>query len=334
MTPGKHAEDQSMTLSRWTANKSDVLSVVPAPKLRASQSRPTPKAPPAAASVARGPARKLPRSVATADARLDRKADRVASELMRRIASGELPVGSTLPREDQLAVEFAVNRSVIREAVKLLEVHRLVRPVRRRGTEVLDPMGSMSPEVLRALLQPRAGKVDVAMLRGLLEVRAQLDEQMSMLAAARCTPEDVRDFEALIARMEKSRNDALEFARLARELPFVVARATHNPVFGMLAHWNRTIAVDLDELFRLARPPLDAHLSGLSMLVSLLRQHDVDGVRTMVRAFHDWATPRMLAAAELLGGSAQEAYPVALPTAPAVEKTKKTRRSREHQKTT
>lgn len=232
---------------------------------------------------------------------------------MRRIAAGELPVGSILPREDELATAFDVNRSVIREAVKLLEVHRLVRPVRRRGTEVLDPMGSMSPEVLRALLSPRPGQVDAAMLRGLLEVRAQLDEQMSSLAAARCTPADVAEFQALIAKMALHKDDPLEFARLARELPFVVARATHNPVFGMLAHWNRTIAVDLDELFRLARPPVDAHLQGLTMLVSLLAQHDVEGVRTMIRAFHDWATPRMLAAAELYGGSAQAAFPVALP---------------------
>jgi DNA-binding FadR family transcriptional regulator len=251
-------------------------------------------------------------SPASEEPRSARKADTVAGELMRRIASKELAVGAILPREDELAVQFAVNRSVVREAVKLLEVHRLVRPVRRRGTEVLDPMGSMSPEVLRALLSPRAGQVDLPMLRGLLEVRAQLDEQMSSLAAARCTPDDVNAFRALIARMDAKRNDAAEFSRLSRELPFVVAQATHNPVFQMLAHWNRTIAVDLDELFRLARPPVDAHLQGLSMLVSLLSQHDVEGVRTMVRAFHEWATPRMLAAAELMGSDGGS-YPVSLP---------------------
>ncbi len=242
-----------------------------------------------------------------------RKADRVADELMRRIAAREIAVGAILPREDELAAEFAVNRSVIREAVKLLEVHRLVRPVRRRGTEVLDPMGSMSPEVLRALLSPRPGQVDLTMLRGLLEVRAQLDEQMSSMAAARCTPEDVAAFRALIAEMDRKRNDTAAFSRLSRELPFVVAQATHNPVFQMLAHWNRTIANDLDELFRLARPPVDAHLQGLSMLVTLLAQHDVEGVRTMVRAFHEWATLRMLAAAELMGQGGGD-FPVALPS--------------------
>jgi GntR family transcriptional repressor for pyruvate dehydrogenase complex len=249
-----------------------------------------------------------------------RKADQVARELLRRIAAGELVVGSILPREDELAAELGVNRSVIREAIKLLEVHRLVRPVRRRGTEVLDPLGSMSPEVLRALVAPRPGQVDVRMLRGLLEVRAELDVQMSALAAERRTAEDLDALEALLARMDAARHDGLELARLGRELPFLVARATHNPVFLMLAHWNRTISVDLDELFQLARPPVDAHLTGLRALLSLLAQRDVEGTRAMVRAFHEWATPRMLAAAAL----SEEA--ASFPTAPPAPRRRAGRR--------
>src|SRR5688572_19789978 len=114
-----------------------------------------------------------------------RKADVVARDLMRRIVGGELPVGSLLPKEDELAARYRVNRSVIREAVKLLEVHRLVRPVRRRGTEVLSPLASLSPEVLRALLVPSPGRIDPRVLGGLLEIRAALDVEMSGRAAER-----------------------------------------------------------------------------------------------------------------------------------------------------
>jgi DNA-binding FadR family transcriptional regulator len=249
-----------------------------------------------------------------------RKADQVARELMRRIAAGELGVGTNLPREDELAAELGVNRSVIREAIKLLEVHRLVRPVRRRGTEVLDPLGSMSPEVLRALVAPRPGQVDVRMLRGLLEVRAELDVQMSALAAERRTAGDLAALETLLGRMDAARHDGVELAHLGRELPFLVARATHNPVFLMLAHWNRTISVDLDELFQLARPPVDAHLTGLRALLSLLAQRDVEGTRAMVRAFHEWANPRMLAAAAL----SEEA--ASFPTAPPAPRRRAARR--------
>ena len=69
---------------------------------------------------------------------MSRKTDRVAEHLLRRIVSGELSPGAVLPREADLAEVFRVNRSVVREALKRLEVHRLVRPIKRRGTIVLD----------------------------------------------------------------------------------------------------------------------------------------------------------------------------------------------------
>lgn len=244
-----------------------------------------------------------------------RKADQVAADLMRRIVAQELAVGATLPRESELAERYEVNRSVVREAVKLLEVHRLVRPVRRRGTEVLDPMGSMSPEVLRAMLVPRPGVLDRAMLSGLLEVRAQLDVQMSALAAARRTPADLAALEAALEALRGLLADPERYLAASLEVPLVLARATQNPVFVMLAHWNRAIAADLDDAFRLARPPVEAHLKGVELLVDLVRKRDVEGVRSIIGAFHAWASPRILAAADLSHGASAAAYPVSLPPA-------------------
>ncbi|MCA9605115.1 MAG: FadR family transcriptional regulator, partial [Myxococcales bacterium] len=110
-----------------------------------------------------------------------RKADRVADDLLRQIVGGTLEIGSLLPKEAELAAEYGVNRSVIREAIKLLEVHRLVRPIKRRGTEVLDPLASVSPEVLQAMMVPAPGRIDRERLRDYLEIRATLDVQMSVL---------------------------------------------------------------------------------------------------------------------------------------------------------
>ncbi|MCA9850550.1 MAG: FadR family transcriptional regulator, partial [Dehalococcoidia bacterium] len=109
----------------------------------------------------------------------------VSRDLLEQIVRGDLAVGSLLPREAELAAAYGVNRSVVREAIKLLEVHRLVRPTRRLGTVVLDPMASLTPEVLRAMLVRRdaeGARVDVTVLAGLLEIRAGLDVQMAALA--------------------------------------------------------------------------------------------------------------------------------------------------------
>lgn len=228
-----------------------------------------------------------------------RKADRVAHDLLRRIVAGELEVGSLLPKEAELAEEHGVNRSVVREAIKLLEVHRLVRPVRRRGTEVLDPMASMTPEVLRAMLSPSPGRVDRTMLADFLEVRTVLDVQMSMLAAARRTDADLAAMDAALADARAALHDRPRYERASNALARAVGQAAHNRVFEMMVWWHQTVAADLADIFRVVRPANEPHLQGMALLVDLIRRQEIEQVRTLVSAFHEWATPRMLAAALL-----------------------------------
>jgi DNA-binding FadR family transcriptional regulator len=232
--------------------------------------------------------------------RVPRKADRVARDLLERIVGGELVVGSTLPREGELAERYGVNRSVIREAIKLLEVHRLVRPVRRRGTEVLSPLASMSPDVLRVMISPRPGAVDRHVLAGLLEIRAALDVQLAGLAAARRTRADLVAMDRALTALQTTladRRGAAAFLAAADELSLAIARATQNPLFEMLSAWNRMVVADLEHLFAHVRAPTEAYAAALRSLVERLRARDADGASALVRAFHDWATPRLLSAA-------------------------------------
>jgi DNA-binding FadR family transcriptional regulator len=224
----------------------------------------------------------------------------VAHDLLTQVVWGEIAVGSVLPRESELAARYAVNRSVVREAVKLLEVHRLVQPARRRGTVVLDPLQSLSPEVLRAMLRRPDGTIDRRVLAGLLEIRSALDVQMTTLAATRRTDEDLAALETLVGALRAAPHEA--FARARRELPLLIARATQNPIFEMLAHWNDLVVRDLDEIFASVQPPRTAYVQGVALLVDLLRRREVESVRSVVQAFHAWVTPRLLAAAALASG--------------------------------
>lgn len=244
-----------------------------------------------------------------------RKADVVANDLLERVVSGELSPGDILPREAELAARYDVNRSVVREAVKLLEVHRLVRPTRRRGTEVLDPLRSLSPEVLRAMLLPGDGRVDARVLGGLLEIRAGLDVQMTTLAATRRTDADLAALDGLVERLRAARDPAsIDRERVA--LPILIARATQNPLFEMLAHWNELVVRDLEPIFAAMRPAREALVQGVALLVDLVRRREVDAIRALVTAYHAWATPRLLAAAALASG---EPLDTAAPPSPVQE---------------
>ncbi len=231
-----------------------------------------------------------------------RKADHVARDLLRQITKGQLPVFSVLPKEDVLAATYGVNRGVIREAVKLLEVHRLVEPVRKRGTMVLPPLRSMSPEVLLVLLVPRPGDVDVGVLRSFLEVRAKLDVDMTQAAAANRTQEDIATLRSKMSRLATLIDEPREYVASVHDLTATVARTTKNPVYEMLSAFNSRVVTELEQSLVTTRPPSLEHVAGLQILVELIASGDQEGARAAVTAFHQWATPRILASAALASG--------------------------------
>jgi DNA-binding FadR family transcriptional regulator len=227
----------------------------------------------------------------------ERKADAVARDLLGRIVTGEIPVGSVLPREADLAESYGVNRGVVREANKLLEVHRLVRPVRRRGTEVLDPLESATPAVIRAMLVESDGALDLDVLAELLEVRAGLEAQMCGLAAERRTDADLEALYATVDTLDATAGDLDAYYDAVDAMALAMARATGNRIFVMLVHWHRRIAADLRPLLAAVRNATDAHRAGVRILVDAVRDRDATTATRLIESFHAWATPRILGAA-------------------------------------
>lgn len=60
----------------------------------------------------------------------------LAAALRDAIQAEVYPAGSTLPKQDEIAVEHGVNVNTVRKAVSVLEAEGLVTPVRRKGTVV------------------------------------------------------------------------------------------------------------------------------------------------------------------------------------------------------
>lgn len=222
-----------------------------------------------------------------------RKADEVAEDLLSRIVAGQIAVGSLLPKEADLATEYGVGRSVVREANKLLEVHRLVRPTRRKGTVVLDPLRSVTPQVLRAMLFPEKGRIDRAMLAELLEIRAILDSEMARLAATRRTRTELAELERLVAAIEAAEPGTGESTSAIEDFGLALARASHNRLFEMLSHWHRQIAPDLGPALINLRA-LNAARGGHRILMQAIRSRDGGLAHELVSAYHAWATEQML----------------------------------------
>lgn len=105
----------------------------------------------------------------------------VLETLGQRIADGVLPAG-TVVRPELVASEFGVSRSVVREALRVLQSLGLVEPRQRVGTQVLPATSweLLAPTVIR---WRGASPAYFAQQRELLELRLGVEPVAASLAA-------------------------------------------------------------------------------------------------------------------------------------------------------
>jgi len=165
--------------------------------------------------------------------------DDIAAQLRDAILDGRFAPGSKLPPERELAAEFGVNRTSIREAIKTLESLRLVDVRQGSGATVLDPVeGSLD------LLGPmvfHGNRLAPDLIADLIEVTMPMLLEMARLAVARHTPEQrlrlrvLRDAVADYSRAPEDR-----FAS-SREVLVLLSDMTANRVWRMLARRSRDL---------------------------------------------------------------------------------------------
>jgi DNA-binding FadR family transcriptional regulator len=112
----------------------------------------------------------------------------VVSGLGRRVVSGEWKSGKALPTEAALMEQLGVGRSVVREAIRILNAKGLVRSRPMEGTTVL-PRSSwrlLDPDLIHWRMEAADRNV---LLRDLLQVRLVLEPGVVWIATAQGTPE-------------------------------------------------------------------------------------------------------------------------------------------------
>ncbi|MER5639169.1 FadR/GntR family transcriptional regulator [Kitasatospora sp. NPDC002227] len=156
--------------------------------------------------------------------------DRAIARLRQMIREGELPPGSKLPPEQQLAADLGLSRNLMREAVKSLVVARVLEIRRGDGTYVT----SLAPGLL---LEGLGGAVEL--LQGdtvleLTEVRRLFEPAATALAATRITDEGLAQVEHHLAAMRAARNDMELLTLHDAAFHRAVASATGNETLATL----------------------------------------------------------------------------------------------------
>jgi DNA-binding FadR family transcriptional regulator len=201
----------------------------------------------------------------------------VVGALVDAIVGGRYPPGTLLPPEPVLCQSFDVSRSVVREAMKVLEEKGLARARQGHGTTVSPPdeWNMLDPAVLDAAI--RADET-MEILDALVDVRVALESAMARTAAQSMGEADLAELGDLLEEMSTQLRDPERY----------LASDTRYHDFIMRCSGNRLGRSIIRAIHPHARassrynPPADeasirlAH-AGHTAIYEQLRRHDPEG---------------------------------------------------------
>lgn len=134
--------------------------------------------------------------------------DEAITKIKDMILSGELSAGDRLPPEKELSEKLGLSRSSLREAVKALEIIRVLDVRRGDGTYVT----SLEPKLLTEAMTFIVDLHKDETILDIFEVRRILEPAAAAIAASRITPEQLAALRATLdsVDMETSVEDLVE----------------------------------------------------------------------------------------------------------------------------
>ncbi len=158
--------------------------------------------------------------------------EQVAEQIEKRILAGELRKGDRLPTERELAEQFHVSRTAVREAMKILAQKGLVDMRPGRGTIVIDGAREAMENSIGLLMKLKLGEVGGS--DNLVQVREILEVEIAALAAARATDKEIAAMREAIKVMDESLNNADAFIAADNRFHEALAQATQNTLIFIL----------------------------------------------------------------------------------------------------
>lgn len=173
--------------------------------------------------------------------------DLISQRIRSLILKQHLGAGERLPPERELADQFGVSRSSIREGIKLLAAQGLVEIRTGDGTYV-------SSDLTTSVLQPISWAISLsdAEYSEFVEIRMILEPAIAALASMRANDEDKAEMLQTIQNLEASIGDTAKVVEADMDFHLVLARSVNNQVIF-------EIMVGLQRLIRpmMAEIPLD-----------------------------------------------------------------------------
>jgi DNA-binding FadR family transcriptional regulator len=156
-------------------------------------------------------------------------AEQIETQLKYQIVSNELKPGDAIPSSFELAAQFGVSRTIVREALKSLQAKGLIDIANGKRATVKP----ISSGVLSDFFDRFSGTHQEAVIE-LLELRRGVEVQAAGMAAQRRTSEDMNELWRLIRAMGAAKGNVDAFIDIDFQLHLAIVSAAKNRMMYFL----------------------------------------------------------------------------------------------------
>ena len=163
--------------------------------------------------------------------RKQRFSDQIADLIQKKILEDHLAIGTGLPSEKEMAGEFQVSRSVIREALRILEMSGIVNI--KKGPTGGIFVSNVYHEPIKRSISNLIAFGDVT-IDHLFEARLLIEPQIAGEAARQAKKEDLKKFRDLLEDSAMHLDDPIHLKQNNLRFHLLLARASGNPVLSIM----------------------------------------------------------------------------------------------------
>jgi GntR family transcriptional repressor for pyruvate dehydrogenase complex len=206
--------------------------------------------------------------------------EQIVEQIEQSVQRGDLKPGDQLPAERELAEQFGVSRTAVREAVKALREKGLVEAYPGKGTFITS--GSSNPMRQSIDRMMRSAQVDAT--SSLVEVREILEPEIAALAAVRATEENLNSLRESVAVMDAAKRDPDTYIEADLDFHLELAEAAANPlILSLIDSIVGVLREQRMRIFEVEGGPDRGQYHHKRILEAMERQ-DAEGAREAMRA--------------------------------------------------
>jgi GntR family transcriptional repressor for pyruvate dehydrogenase complex len=209
--------------------------------------------------------------------------EQIVMQIEDSIREARLRPGDQLPAERELAQQFGVSRTAVREAVKTLCEKGLVEAYSGRGTFVT----SGKSHSVRHSLHWLVNSGDPQNARYVTELREILEPEFTALAAARIEEQQLAMMREAIDVMDRSMQDPDAYIEADLDFHLALAEAAGNPL--LLSLLDSIVAVLREErlgVFRVPGGPMRGQVHHKLILKAIEQRNPAKARKAMIAHMH------------------------------------------------